>query len=38
MLVKVDTLSDTDGFMAEELAAVVGGDAGAGVDGLDRMA
>jgi hypothetical protein len=29
MLVKVNTLSDADGFMAEELAAVVGGDAGA---------
>jgi hypothetical protein len=38
MLVKVNALSDAYGFMAEELAAVVRGDAGAGVNGFDRMA
>src|SRR3954463_5984121 len=37
MLVKIDPLSDAGRFVAEELAAVVGCDSGAGVEGLDRV-
>ena len=37
MLVEVDALSQSGRFMAEELPAVVGGDPGSRVKGLDRV-